>query len=491
MDTTHARTNATPRALRAIGWLAVASMLALALIGPSAGSVAAAPLSGAIWTSLADGGAVNANLYEAREDVYLNGGPVNCSAGPGLPDGDYYFQVTDPSGATLLSSDAIKFRQVQVVGGIIDGTSGDGNHDEGSGDCGTPVQLYPFGWTPNPGGEYSVDLAPVGEVAACDGFDADEPFNFTDCNPSSKNDNFKVRFEALPGINVEKVADPTSLPPGGGEVTYTYTVTNVGNITLADVWVNDDVCGEAAYVSGDANDDDLLDLDETWIFECTDDLTETTTNTAVAEGCVLEDGPGGSHDEDICVTDDDQATVTVEEADPDIDVDKAASPTSLPFGGGSVTYTYTVTNEGNVPLSNVTVGDDKCSPVSYVSGDANVDTRLDLSETWIFSCTTTLTVDTTNTASAHGWWVETEVTDVDTAVVDVLPSQAIQAATATPSQAVQAATATPPPTPPTTAEGDGDPMAPGNDTWRLVLLALAGVLASGLVLTPSESKRRR
>jgi hypothetical protein len=195
------------RTFRTLGWLGVAGLLAAAIAGPTS----AAPLDGAIWTSLADGSSVNANKYEAKTDVYLNGGPQNCGGSNGLPDGDYYFQVTDPSGATLLSSDAIKFRQVKVVNEVISGVSGSGNHAVGTAGCngGLPVQLMPFDDTPNNGGEYSLDLAPIGEVAACEGFDEDEPFNFLDCNTSSKNDNFKVG-EADPS---SEPSTPPSTPP--------------------------------------------------------------------------------------------------------------------------------------------------------------------------------------------------------------------------------------------------------------------------------------
>ena len=51
---------------------------------------------------------------------------------------------------------------------------------------------------------------------------------------------------------------------------------------------------------------------------------------------------------------------------PGIHVVKTASVATLPPGGGSVTYTYVVTNTGNVPLTDVSVSDDKCSPVTYV-----------------------------------------------------------------------------------------------------------------------------
>jgi uncharacterized repeat protein (TIGR01451 family) len=74
----------------------------------------------------------------------------------------------------------------------------------------------------------------------------------------------------------------------------------------------------------------------------------------------------------------------------------------LPVGAGTVTYTKKVTNPGTVALSNVTVTDDKCSVVSYVSGDVNKDSKLDTNETWTYTCKTRLTQTTTNTAIASG-----------------------------------------------------------------------------------------
>jgi hypothetical protein len=68
-----------------------------------------------------------------RHRVWLDGGPgPNAPQGAaGLPDGDYYFQVTDPSGKTLLSTDPVKNRQFNVTAGIISGLSGAGNHNLG------------------------------------------------------------------------------------------------------------------------------------------------------------------------------------------------------------------------------------------------------------------------------------------------------------------------------------------------------------------------
>ena len=80
----------------------------------------AAGFNGAIYTTTFDGQSVNENLYDSKEAVYLSGGPQNANAN-GLPDGTYYFQVTDPSGATLLSSDPAECRQLIVANGRVAG----------------------------------------------------------------------------------------------------------------------------------------------------------------------------------------------------------------------------------------------------------------------------------------------------------------------------------------------------------------------------------
>jgi hypothetical protein len=172
-------------------------LAALALCFTS-GAAIAAPVTGAIFTTIIDGTAVNHNIYGFKEDVYLNGGPqpnAPCTAA-GLPDGDYHFQVTDPSGKVLLSNDPIENRKVKVSGGVFVGL-GDppvGTHyvpqfnlpNVPYGQCnGITVQLAPFNSTPNMGGEYKVWITKVSDYKPGYG-----SFGFI---PSkSKTDNFKV-----------------------------------------------------------------------------------------------------------------------------------------------------------------------------------------------------------------------------------------------------------------------------------------------------------
>lgn len=134
---------------------------------------AAGKLSGAIFTTTVDGAIVNANTqYGSKCDVYLNGGPGPHAPAraAGLPDQDYYFQVTDPSGAALLSTDKVSARRFTVIGGVIAGYSGSGGpvHPAGvSVGGGRTIRLAnqdcpsDFLDTSNGGGVYKVWVTPV------------------------------------------------------------------------------------------------------------------------------------------------------------------------------------------------------------------------------------------------------------------------------------------------------------------------------------------
>ena len=190
----------------------------------------AANLSGAIFTTTVAGSVVNENThYEAKTDVYLDGGPgPNAPASAaGLPEGDYYYQVTDPSGQDLLSSDSISCRRVHVgADGVIDTVYAGTNYTKVQGTwtasaClhnsgtdvdhgGVTVQLYPYDDTPNPGGVYKVWLTPTsdytGSTAACSGKGScnvtGEDYtagNFHGFKPAnSKTDNYKVKVKGKP-----------------------------------------------------------------------------------------------------------------------------------------------------------------------------------------------------------------------------------------------------------------------------------------------------
>jgi hypothetical protein len=174
--------------------------LAVIIVALIATAGVARAYTGAIFTTTSGGTSVNANIYDFKADVYLNGGPQNKNSA-GLPDGFYFFQVTNPSGSVLLSSDDAVCRQLQVVGGVVAGPAASASYPSGClhapgtfnpANGSTPVQLIPFLDTPNAGGEYKVWLIAQTAGTTISGTDSKVIF-FS--NPDSKTDNFKVLEE--------------------------------------------------------------------------------------------------------------------------------------------------------------------------------------------------------------------------------------------------------------------------------------------------------
>jgi len=98
---------------------------------------------------------------------------------------------------------------------------------------------------------------------------------------------------------------------------------------------------------------------------------------------------------------------------------KVPSPLALPGGPGPVTYAYTLRNMGTVPVTNITMVGDTCSPIVLSSGDTNGDAKLDVNETWIHHCTTNLSQTHTNTVVATGWANGISAVDIASASVVV------------------------------------------------------------------------
>jgi len=160
------------------------------------------PLPGAIFTTDSTCTEVNQNIFDNKEDVYVDGGPAHPGAA-GLPDGSYCVQVTDPSGATVLGKSdpgAVtvvdgEFVQCYQLTSILK-----------TGSSGFTVPGYDD--TPNPGGEYKVWVS-------------------TDCdfiNNSTKTDNFQVNNTnptPTPTPSATPTATPSPTPCPKGEVCVT------------------------------------------------------------------------------------------------------------------------------------------------------------------------------------------------------------------------------------------------------------------------------
>ena len=75
--------------------------------------------------------------------------------------------------------------------------------------------------------------------------------------------------------------------PAGSTVTFTYAVTDTGDVPLANVFVTDDQLGLLlTFLTGDSNSNGLLDLTETWIY------TATATALTGQQGVITLARPG-------------------------------------------------------------------------------------------------------------------------------------------------------------------------------------------------------
>ncbi|MEI7792190.1 MAG: ice-binding family protein [Candidatus Berkelbacteria bacterium] len=167
-------------------------------------------------------------------------------------------------------------------------------------------------------------------------------------------------------------------------------------------------------------------------------------------------------------------------AAPSINVTKTATPTSLTSAGGSVVYSYSITNPGTVALSSVTISDDKCTVGAIVSGDTDSDSRLDTTETWKYACTANITTTTTNTVTVSGTANGQTATKTATATVTVAAATTGTTATTT-TTATTGATAAPA-TPALPSAGDGSTDSNLKYVMLLSLVAFSLIISTLVVM---------
>lgn len=145
--------------------------------------------------------------------------------------------------------------------------------------------------------------------------------------------------------------------------------------------------------------------------------TTTFVGDCNANG-VVNHGGINTHN-DICTIVNDDIGTPVAPIPPLIHITKIPNPLALPAGPGLVTYDFAVSNVGIAPMTNVTVTDQKCGAVTFLSGDTDLDARLDVGEIWNYQCAMTLNQTTENTVTATGQANGLTATDIAVSTVVV------------------------------------------------------------------------
>jgi uncharacterized repeat protein (TIGR01451 family) len=276
-----------------------------------------------------------------------------------------------------------------------------------------------------------------------------------------------------PAITIKKTASVTSYSAPGTLITYSYLVTNTGNVTLNPVTVTDPMVGLSAISCPDTS------LAPAASETCT--ATYTTTQADVNNGSISNTGTAtGTPPSGPNVTA--QSSVTIPAVQhPAVTIIKTASVTSYSAAGQTITYYYKVTNTGNVTLTKVTVTD----PMPGLSALSCPDTTLapGASETCTATYTTTAANLTGNGLSNTGTVVGTPPKGPPVTASASLTIPYKPVATAPASGTAPAAT--------TTTTPAGHLAFTGAPINKLLLLAMLALLMGLGLLTASRSYSRR
>ena len=211
--------------------------------------------------------------------------------------------------------------------------------------------------------------------------------------------------DAAPSVSVTKIANDDTDVAVGQIVTYTYTVTNNGNQTLTNVTLSDEQEGAGLNPvptliaspltdngtigdSPDGGTDDIWDTlapgdvvtwNGTYTVTQSDLNSNGIDNNGIMTNTLTYTASSPAAVGDVTGTVDE--TIDLEDLTPSLLVTKVADDDTDVVVGQVVTYTYVVTNNGNVPLDTVGLGDN----ITAGSGADPTPTYVSLANTSTFS----------------------------------------------------------------------------------------------------------
>jgi uncharacterized repeat protein (TIGR01451 family) len=182
---------------------------------------------------------------------------------------------------------------------------------------------------------------------------------------TSNPDQVTVPATQLPDLTLAKSASPTTYNTLGQAISYSYKLTNSGNVTLsAPYTVSDDKITSPNVVSCPSTPATLapgafVTCTASYTIQQSDLDGGEVTNHATATA---------KFGSTTVPSNQDQATVTAVQS-PAMSLVKSASPTTYSAVGQVITYSYVVKNAGNVTLAGpFTVSDDKLGAISCPAG---------------------------------------------------------------------------------------------------------------------------
>jgi gliding motility-associated-like protein len=191
-------------------------------------------------------------------------------------------------------------------------------------------------------------------------------YSITDADGDTSNAvvTITVAVASDPSIELIKIANIGGEGNVGDIITYTFEITNNGNVSLNNIIINDPLISETPIaVVGMLEPNDNASVNAYYTITQNDIDTGSVSNTAIVSGVdVLGNEISDISDNGNTNDGNDNPTITLLEQKPLIAIVKTAefnddNLDGYAQAGETITYYFTVSNIGNVALSNITVSD--------------------------------------------------------------------------------------------------------------------------------------
>ena len=180
-----------------------------------------------------------------------------------------------------------------------------------------------------------------------------------------------------PELTLEKSATPQTYDAAGDVITYTYTLTNSGNVTLDGPFTVTDDKADTSRTDV-AGDPDVLAPGEHATFSATYTIDQADIDAGFVTN--IAQGFGFFAGDEVASNEDDETVTALQ--NPSIEIIKLTNGSDGEgfLVGTPITWSYAVTNTGNVTLTNVIVTDDQIGLIGTIPVLAPGETQTLLAE---------------------------------------------------------------------------------------------------------------
>jgi hypothetical protein len=241
-------------------------------------------------------------------------------------------------------------------------------------------------------------------------------------------------IDEKPALSLEKTALSAKYNTVGQIISYNYVVKNIGNVPITGLTITDDKLGTVTKSSATLEPGNSVTVSAYYTITQVDLNAGSLTNLAYATSTYKGNQIKSNTDSVTLIVDTSAANLVSSTpqttysttynnkqvisndatgagtiAKPSLTIEKSATPTNYSRVGQIIAYTYVVKNTGNVPISGLTVMDDKLGTVSKSSSTLEPGNVVTVSATHIINPVDLSAGTLTNSAYATGRCNDNEI----------------------------------------------------------------------------------